>query len=634
MDHFSHLFKSDHHSCSESSIGQNDDSPRISLQGNPEVLAQLNMINLTQKDLELIAGLRPVVVEQIEQITASFYEAILHVDSLKEIITSHTTVNRLRQTLSSHLIEMFDGRIDEAFVEKRMRIAMVHQKIGLPSKWYMGSFQNLLSTLLRIVDSLQGTHPDCSGLAQAVTKLLSLEQQLVLEAYEHQTRMEEQRAKAIIEYQALHDDLTGLPNRRKLHVTLQETIEISREDNSRFAVLVLDIDRFKLINDSLGHTYGDRFLQEVSDRIRKSTEGFDVMIARMGGDEFTLICKNVSSDRDFSELSEQVVKEIEIPYRLQSNDYYVSASIGIAIYPDHGTTVEELLKNADTAMYEVKKNGKNGYQFFTNELDNQLLLRFELESDLRKAVKENEFTLFYQPQVQALSNEIIGVEALVRWNHPTKGMLSPGIFIPLAEETGLIYDIGTWTLREACRQMKEWHDAGGPLIPVSVNLSSRQFHQANLVEYIRDILEETGLEAKYLELEITESMMMDPDLSTEILNKLNDFGVKISLDDFGTGYSSLSYLKLLPIHKLKIDRSFITDITRNASDQAIVATIISMAKHLNMDVIAEGIETQGQLDFLTENACKEIQGYYFSRPLPATEVEETFFVPYRLSQLS
>lgn len=216
---------------------------------------------------------------------------------------------------------------------------------------------------------------------------------------------------------------------------------------------------------------------------------------------------------------------------------------------------------------------------------------------MRKAVKENEFTLFYQPQVQALSNEIIGVEALVRWNHPTKGMLSPGIFIPLAEETGLIYDIGTWTLREACRQMKEWHDAGGPLIPVSVNLSSRQFHQANLVEYIRDILEETGLEAKYLELEITESMMMDPDLSTEILNKLNDFGVKISLDDFGTGYSSLSYLKLLPIHKLKIDRSFITDITRNASDQAIVATIISMAKHLNMDVIAEGIETQGQLDF-------------------------------------
>lgn len=632
MDHFSHLPKNDRHSCSKSSVPQNDDSPGISLKGNPEVLAQMNMIDLTQKDLELIAELRPVVVAQIEQITASFYESILHVDTLKEIITSHTTVNHLRQTLSHHLMEMFNGRIDEAFIEKRMRIATVHKKIGLPSKWYMGAFQNLLCTLLRIVDGLQGIRPDCSALAQAVTKLLSLEQQLVLEAYEIQTRMEEQRSKAIIEYYALHDDLTGLPNRRMLHQTLQKTIEQSGEDDSRFAVLVVDIDRFKLINDSLGHTYGDRFLQEVSNRIRKSTEGFDVTIARMGGDEFTLICKNVSSDRNFTELAEQAVKEIEVPYRLQSIDYYVSASIGIAIYPDHGTTVEELLKNADAAMYEVKKNGKNGYQLFSNELDNQLLLRFEMESDLRKAIKENELTLHYQPQVQALSNEVIGVEALVRWNHPTKGMLSPGLFIPLAEETGLIYDIGTWALREACRQMKEWHDAGGPLIPVSVNLSSRQFHQANLVESIRDILEETGLEAKYLELEITESMMMDPDLSTEILNKLNDFGVRISLDDFGTGYSSLSYLKQLPIHRLKIDRSFITDITQNASDQAIVATIIAMAKHLNMEVIAEGIETQGQLDFLTENACKEIQGYYFSRPLPATEVEETFFVPYRQSR--
>ncbi|GEB34925.1 hypothetical protein BPA01_45050 [Brevibacillus parabrevis] len=616
MEHFSH-----------------DDFSRISLEGNPEVLAQMNMINLTQRDLELIAGLRPLVVAQIEHITASFYEAILHVDSLKEIITSHTTVNRLRQTLSNHLIEMFDGYIDEAFIEKRMRIAMVHQKIGLPPKWYMGSFQNLLSALLRIVDDLKDTHPDCPALAQAVTKLLSFEQQLVLEAYEKQTREEEQRAKVIIEYQALHDDLTGLPNRRMLHQSLQETIDQSAEADSRFAVLVLDIDRFKMINDSLGHTYGDRFLQEVSNRIRKSTAGFDVVIARMGGDEFTLICKNVQSDQAFAELATQVVKEIEIPYRLQSNDYYVSASIGIAVYPDHGTGVEQLLKNADTAMYEVKKNGKNGFQFFSNELDNQLLLRIELESDLRKAVKQNEFILYYQPQVRASSNEIIGVEALVRWNHPTKGMLSPGIFIPVAEETGLIYDIGTWTLREACKQMKKWHSAGGPLIPVSVNLSSRQFHQANLVEYIRDILQETGLEAKYLELEITESMMMDADLSTEILNKLNDFGVKISLDDFGTGYSSLSYLKLLPIHKLKIDRSFITDITQNTSDQAIVATIISMAKHLNMDVIAEGIETKGQLDFLTENACKEIQGYYFSRPLPATEVEETFFVPYRQTLL-
>ncbi|CAI8720217.1 diguanylate cyclase [Brevibacillus sp. IT-7CA2] len=629
MQKSSNSSKENNAACCQPSILPADDSARILIEGNTEVIAQMNMINLTEEDLQLIAAFRPVIETEIEQITSSFYESILHVDSLKQIVMEHTTVERLRQTLKNHLIEMFDGRIDPAFIEKRLKIAMVHQKIGLPPKWYMGSFQNLLGTLMRIIDDRKEVYPESKKLAQAITKLLSFEQQLVLEAYEDQTRMLEQRAKSMIEYQAFHDELTGLPNRRKLHQALQEAIVNNSEQGTRFAVLVLDIDRFKLINDSLGHTYGDRFLQEVSDRIKKSAEGFDVTIARMGGDEFTLICQNVEGDHKFSTLADRVVKEIEIPYLLQGKDYYVSASIGVAVYPDHGCSEEQLLKNADAAMYEVKKNGKNGFQFFTNELDDQVLMRIELERDLRKAVKNDELVLYYQPQIQTGINQLIGVEALVRWNHPIKGILSPGVFIPIAEETGLIFEIGTWTLKEACKQMKKWHDAGGPLIPVSVNLSSRQFHQPNLVGYIRQILVESGLAPQYLELEITESMMMDPELSTEILKELNEYGVKISLDDFGTGYSSLSYLKLLPIHKLKIDRSFITDITMNPSDQAIVATIISMAKHLNMNVIAEGIETQGQLDFLTENACKEIQGYYFSRPLPATEVEEAFFMPVR-----
>ena len=280
-------------------------------------------------------------------------------------------------------------------------------------------------------------------------------------------------------------------------------------------------------------------------------------------------------------------------------------------------------------MYEVKKNGKNSYRFFTSELDEHLHTKIELEADLRKAILREEFVLYYQPQIQTGTNKMIGVEALVRWNHPEKGILSPGVFIPIAEETGMIHEIGTWTLREACRQMREWHLAGGPLIPVSVNLSSQQFHQPNLIDYIREILEETGLEPKYLELEITESMMMDAKVSKSILQELDDFGVKISLDDFGTGYSSLSYLKQFPIHKLKIDRSFIADITRNVNDQAIVSTIISMAKNLKMDVIAEGIETKDQLEFLTRNSCEEIQGYYFSRPLSAPQVEAAFFIPQR-----
>lgn len=618
-----HSDRNERASMHTSSVG------RIVLEDHPEVLSQMQMINLTSKDLELIATFRPVIVSQIERITASFYESILHVDSLKQIVTKFTTVDRLRQTLSNHLIEMFEGHIDSAFIEKRLKIAMVHQKIGLPPKWYMGSFQNLLNTLLQIIHETADTQAEIEGLRAAITKLLSFEQQIVLEAYENQNRLEEQQAKAIIEYQAMHDELTGLPNRRMFQLALSQSIEDYKEHSTPFAIFVMDIDRFKMINDSLGHTYGDQFLQEVSNRIRSSTEGYAVTIARLGGDEFTLILENCTDPALAEELAQRMVKAIEVPYRLQNNDYYVSASIGIALYPLHGENEIQLLKNADTAMYEVKKNGKNGHQFFSKVLDEHLLLRIELESDLRKAVKRNELELYYQPQIQTGNYSMIGVEALVRWRHPSKGLLSPGVFIPIAEETGLIYEIGTWTLYEACRQMKQWHEAGGPLIPVSVNLSSRQFHQSNLVEYIRDILEKTGLEPKYLELEITESMMMDAAVSTEILRELHEFGVKISLDDFGTGYSSLSYLKQFPIHKLKIDRSFISDITKNASDQAIVATIISMARHLNMDVIAEGIETKGQLDFLMENSCQEIQGYYFSRPLPAEEVEAAFFVPYR-----
>lgn len=439
---------------------------------------------------------------------------------------------------------------------------------------------------------------------------------------------EEKQSKEKIQHLAFHDELTGMPNRRLFNELLGQMIDSGAK---QFAVMVMDLDRFKLINDSLGHTYGDQFLQEMCERIRRCVEGKHVTLARMGGDEFTLLCDSSYGPNEAADLAEQIIKAIGVPYRLKENDFYVTASIGIAVYPNDGTDAVQLLKNADTAMYEVKKNGKNGYQFYTGELNEQLQEKIELEVDLRQAISRKQLYLNYQPQIRAGDSQMIGVEALVRWNHPTKGTISPGVFIPIAEETGIIYEMGTWVLREACRQMKEWHRAGGPLIPVSVNLSSQQFHQTNLAMYIKEILEETGLEPKYLELEITESMMMDASVSRSILNELTESGIRISLDDFGTGYSSLSYLKLLPIHKLKIDRSFIRDITENNNDKAIVATIISMAQHLNMDVIAEGIETKEQLDILMDNDCKKIQGYYYSRPLPARDVEEAFFAPMRVS---
>jgi len=394
--------------------------------------------------------------------------------------------------------------------------------------------------------------------------------------------------------------------------------------------MVLDIDRFKMINDSLGHTVGDQFLQEVSVRIKKASAGHNVLLARMGGDEFTLLFRDYESQASITSLANQIIHSIQAPYRLKDSDFYVSASIGIAMFPGHGQDAVQLLKNADTAMYEVKKRGKNDFQFYTTELNQKLQDKIELEGDLRKAVERGELLLHYQPQIRTEDHAMIGIEALVRWEHPSKGLLSPGIFIPLAEETGVIYEMGTWVLREACRQMRKWHDEGGPLIPISVNLSSQQFHQPKLAEYILSILEETGLEPQYLELEITESMMMDASVSSGILNQLNDYGIRISLDDFGTGYSSLSYLKMFPINKVKIDRTFIRDITENNNDRAIVSTIIAMAHHLNMEVIAEGIETKEQLDVLTDNDCRKIQGYYFSKPLSANDVENAYFVPGRL----
>lgn len=440
---------------------------------------------------------------------------------------------------------------------------------------------------------------------------------------------DEKRVKVRNYHLAFHDELTGLPNRRMFNQRLSETMESHRYEQKQFAVMVLDLDRFKVINDSLGHIYGDLFLQEMSRRIKDELNGEDVTVARMGGDEFAILVHQYTNLGDITRLAERIIQAIAKPCYLKESEFYVTGSIGIAVFPDHGQDAVELLQHADTAMYEVKKNGKNGYQFFSAALHHELRERMILENDLRKALDRGEFVLHYQPQIQTSEVSMIGVEALVRWNHPTRGLLYPGTFISVAEETGMIIELGNRVLREACVQMRNWHDAGGPLIPVSVNLSSQQFHQSNLVEQVRQILFETGLSPQYLELEITESMMMDAIASIEILNQLTELGIRISLDDFGTGYSSFSYLKMFPIHKVKIDRSFIQDIAVNHSDRAIVSTMITMAKQLNMDVIAEGIETKGQLDILTEQDCNEVQGYYYSKPLPADEVEQIFFLPQR-----
>lgn len=616
---------SKHHAKSRNVLDEIEKQPVILSVTDKNILKQIQLVNLSIVDLQLIKAVQPLVKKNMDALIKGFYESVYEIADLRLIIDKYSSIEKLKETLETYIIEFFAGTIDNAFLQKRLRVAKVHFRIGLKPSYYMGAFQNLLNHLTQILFKTLNDAERTDLTVEAIGKAASLEQQIVLEAYQDEFFAEEQRQKEIMRYKAYHDELTGLPNRRMAGRTLASATETGQTEKSTFSVMELNIDHFKIINDSLGHAYGDEFLRMVSRRIISGLNGPGrTDIARMGSDEFNIICYGLNK-KEMAALAKQIIHAVREPYRLKDSDFYVTASIGISIFPDHGTDPVQLLKNAETAMYEAKKNGRNDYEFYTSELAEKVLERVELEGDLRKAVGKNELIVHYQPQIRTDDHSLIGMEALVRWNRRSKEILSPGVFIPVAEETGIIHEIGMWVLKEACVQMRKWHDEGGPLIPISVNLSTQHFHDQCLVEHIKKILGEARLDPHYLELEITESVMADNvKLSMEMLNELRRMGIKISLDDFGTGYSSFTYLKNFPIDRLKIDRSFIVDITTNERDKAIVAAIISMAKHLKLGVIAEGIETKDQLDVLDRNQCNEIQGYYFSRPLPAQEVEKVF----------
>lgn len=426
-----------------------------------------------------------------------------------------------------------------------------------------------------------------------------------------------------INHMAYYDDLTGLPNRRKFHDQLLSTIQMRDRlkkmsaDTRLIAILYLDIDRFKWINESLGHDVGDILLLQVAERLTRCVDNND-LVCRMEGDEFALCYPDLDSTDQAMAKAQHILKLLQESFQWQESMIHITASIGISVYSG-GESPETLVKNADLALSRAKELGRNNVQLYHYSFNVRSVERLNLEAELRRAVKNQEFQLYYQPQIDLTKSCIVGVEALIRWQHPLKGTIPPGKFIPLAEETGLIVDIGEWVLREACRQNKEWQDSEDLFIPVSVNLSVRQFMQQNLKEKISNILQETGLDPQYLSVEITESMTFDVDYAIHCLLELKSLGIEISIDDFGTGYSSLSYLKKFPITKLKIDRSFVRDLLEDANDAAIVSTIISMAHHMKMKVIAEGVETIDQLTYLDQNRCNEIQGYYVSPPLSADQ---------------
>ncbi|MEW6118409.1 MAG: EAL domain-containing protein [Nitrospirota bacterium] len=416
--------------------------------------------------------------------------------------------------------------------------------------------------------------------------------------------------------QAYHDDLTGLPNRILFidHLTLALTQ--AHRSRQKLAVMFLDLDRFKMINDALGHSVGDRLLQKVAHRLRASLREEDT-VARMGGDEYTVLLPHIAHENDVVTIAKKILAAFEQSFLIDGHEFSVTTSVGISLYPDDGSDIETLLKNADVAMYHAKEQAGNNYQFYSPSLNSRALKRITIERRLRQVFEREELVVYYQPQVSAATRQIVCAEALVRWQHPEQGLLSPVQFIPLAEETGLIDRIDEWVLRTACAQSRTWQEHGGTPFVITVNLSARQFQHSNLADIVSRVLRETGLSPELLELEITESVAMkNMELTVANLTKLTGMGVKVSIDDFGTGYSSLSYLKKLPIQKLKIDKTFITGLGEDPDDNAIVSAIIALAHNLKLNVAAEGVETEDQLSFLQSYGCDVLQGYLFSEPLP------------------
>lgn len=423
---------------------------------------------------------------------------------------------------------------------------------------------------------------------------------------------------------AYYDNVTSLPNRLFLTETLNEAINKATKDNSRLALLYFDIDRFKQINDTLGHDFGDRVLDLIGKRISRLIRKFDVL-ARIGGDEFLVLMLDIKSEKEAVLLANKIIEDFKKPFVVSTYDLFLTTSVGIAIYPEAGRTIQSLMKNADIAMYKAKSNGGNSHFIYAKELSEKEMDNLILINQLRQAEKNNELRLFYQPIIDIRTGDIVGMESLIRWEKPGEGLVSPARFIPLAEETGLIVSIGEWVLRTACMQQKAWVEKGHKPIRVSVNISARQFQQRNFAETVLKIINETGIDPNYFVLEITESIaIIDIEYTLEMLKRLKALGICISIDDFGTGYSSLYKLKEMNVDELKIDRSFIKDIELDSKNEKIAKAIIILANELNLKVIAEGVETKEQLEFLKKNGCNKAQGFYYSKPIPPDEFEKFF----------
>lgn len=465
---------------------------------------------------------------------------------------------------------------------------------------------------IRVSETIQAASDD------HIIKLQQANAHLVVATIEaHKLAEQIEAAKVQLDHLVHHDVLTGLPNRILLQDRLIQAMESACRQGRQLAVMFMDLDQFKHINDSLGHAIGDKLLQSVAQRLMGCVRHSDT-ISRQGGDEFVVLLPYIENPESAGVCAQKMLATLALPHRIDQHELHISVSIGISIYPDDGQDAETQIKNADIAMYQAKENGRNNYKFFEQDMNARAVQRQSVEVSLRRALERQEFVLHYQPKINLQSGAIVGVEALIRWQHPEQGLLLPAQFVSIAEDCGLILPIGRWVLREACLQARSWQQAGLPPIIVAVNISALEFRDKDFLENIRAVIEKTGLEPRYLELELTESVLMQDAASTDsMLHALANFGVKLAIDDFGTGYSSLSYLKLFPINTLKIDQSFVNQMCSNLDDAAIVSAVTSMGKSLKLCVIAEGVESSEQSAFLLAQHCDEGQGYYFGRPMVA-----------------
>jgi len=526
-------------------------------------------------------------------------------------------------------VEALDTLIDEE-IDRFARLLDIQRRQGMPAairsiRATAGAgtryIQLLTSDLLAAGDAQLGRRSEqarrssnITVVTAAVATLLNVALLLAVFLLARREIKERRQAEEVVRFAATHDPLTGLPNRLLLAERANRSLGAARSEGHGVAMLFIDLDRFKIINDTLGHGAGDRLLQNVAGRLARCVRRSDT-VARQGGDEFVVLIEAFQGPGDLAQIAEKILQEVAAPMSVYGKEFQITASIGISTCPDHGDDLRALLMNADIAMYRAKQQG-NAYEFYAEQMIAHSVERLELETALRQALARDELRLHYQPKVEARTRRITGIECLLRWQHPTLGTIMPDQVVPLAEETGLIVPIGKWALRTACLQARQWAREGLPRIRIAVNLSARQFMSPTLLEDVKSTIAETGMDPRWVELEVTESVMMpDPEQAVKLLRNLKAIGVRITIDDFGTGYSSLAYLKRLPIDCVKIDASFVRGIPVDASDVAICDTILAMAGSLGLKVVAEGVETADQMRFLERRGCDEIQGYYISKPL-------------------